>query len=114
MNPATPILSSRARYAIALTAALGLIMAILDATIVNVALVPLSKAFKSDLSTIQWVVTGYFLANAAVIPIAGYFGNLFGVKRVFLFCLVLFTVGSLLCAVAQDENMLIAFRVFQG
>ena len=114
MNPATPILSTRARYAIALTASLGLIMAILDATIVNVALVPLSKAFATDLSTIQWVVTGYFLAQAAVIPIAGYFGNIFGLKRVFMLCLVLFTAGSVLCALAQDENSLILFRVVQG
>src|SRR5436190_9125535 len=114
MNPATPILSTRARYAIALTASLGLIMAILDATIVNVALVPLSKAFATDLSTIQWVVTGYFLAQAAVIPIAGYFGNIFGLKRVFMLCLVLFTAGSVLCALAEDENSLILFRVVQG
>ena len=107
-------MSSRMRYAIAFTAAIGLIMAILDATIVNVALVPMAEAFKTDLSTIQWVVTGYFLAQAAVIPVSGYLSNLFGIKRVFMICLGLFTLGSLLCAVSQSEGQLIAFRVLQG
>src|SRR5207302_10804586 len=71
-------------------------------------------AFKTDLSTIQWVITGYFLAQATVIPVAGYFSNRFGIKRVFIICLALFTLGSLLCAVAQNDTMLIAFRVLQG
>src|SRR5690242_11512799 len=106
--------NTRAKYVIALTAALGLIMAILDNTIVNVALVPMSQAFKTDLSTIEWVITGYFLAQAAVIPIAGYFGNIFGIKRVFLICLSLFTLGSVLCGLSQNETMLIGFRVLQG
>ena len=63
------------RYAIALTAALGLFMAVLDNTVVNVALTPMSTSLTASLSSIQWVVTGYFLAQAAVIPIAGYFSN---------------------------------------
>src|SRR4051812_8265181 len=98
---------TRSRYAIALTAALGLVMAILDATVVNVALVPMSNALKSDLSTIQWVVTGYFLAQAAVIPISGYFSSRFGIKRLFIICLALFTLGSFLCGISQNESMLI-------
>src|SRR4051812_30462360 len=113
-SPITPVMSTRMRYAIALTAAIGLVMAILDNTIVNVALVPMSNAFKTDLSTIQWVVTGYFLAQAAVIPISGYFSNRFGIKRLFILCLALFTLGSLLCGLSQNETMLITFRVVQG
>lgn len=89
-------------------------MAILDSTIVNVALVPMSKAFKTDLSTIQWVVTGYFLAQATIIPVSGYFSNRFGMKRLFMICLALFTVGSFLCGISQNETMLIFFRVLQG
>src|SRR5437868_2247870 len=107
-------MTTRSKYAIALTAALGLVMAILDATVVNVALIPIATAFKTDLSTIQWIITGYFLAQAAVIPISGYLGNRFGIKRLFMICLVLFTVGSLLCGISQNESMLIAFRVLQG
>src|SRR6476619_5509388 len=104
----------RTKYAIALTAALGLFMAVLDNTVVNVALTPMAQSLNASLSTIQWVVTGYFLAQAAVIPVAGYFSNRFGIKRLFILCLVVFTLGSLLCGMAQSETMLIVFRVVQG
>lgn len=104
----------QAKYAIALTAALGLFMAILDNTIVNVALTPIQKALGADLSSIQWVITAYFLAQAAAIPVAGYFSNRFGSKNVFFVVLGLFTVGSFLCGIAQDETQLIIARVIQG
>ena len=111
------------RYAVALTAALGLFMAVLDNTIVNVALTPMANAFKTDLNAVQWVITGYFLAQAAVIPAAGYLSTRLGIKRVFIACLALFTLGSLLCGLSdlvQDSNghpyigLLIFFRVVQG
>lgn len=104
----------KSKYAIAFTAALGLIMAILDNTVVNVALIPMARSLKTDLTTIEWVITGYFLAQAAVIPVAGYMSNRFGIKRVFIICLFIFTLGSGLCALATTETMLIAFRVLQG
>ena len=102
------------KYAIALTAGLGLIMGILDNTIINIALVPISKDLKVDLSTAQWLVTGYFLSQAAVIPVAGYLGNRFGSRRIFMLCVALFTAGSLLCGIAADPTLLIIFRVIQG
>ncbi len=110
-----------AKYAVALTAALGLFMAVLDNTIVNVALTALQRAFNTDVNTIQWIVTAYFLAQAAVIPVSGYFGNRFGMKRTFMFALALFTVGSLLCGLSPNiggpiggEKLLIIFRIVQG
>src|SRR5690349_11396849 len=102
------------KYAIALTAGLGLIMGILDNTIVNIALIPISKDLKVDLGTVQWLVTGYFLSQAAVIPLAGYLGNRFGSRRIFMLCVAFFTLGSLLCGIAQDATLLIIFRVIQG
>ena len=111
------------KYAIALTAALGLFMGVLDDTVVNVALSNMWAAFHTDLNTIQWVSTAYLLVQAAVIPAAGYFGSRFGIKRLFLICLALFTVGSLLCGLSdlvRDANdqpyigLLIAARVIQG
>lgn len=102
------------QYAIALTAAFGLFMAVLDNTIVNVALTPMARDLNTNLNAIQWVVTGYFLAQAAVIPPAGYFSNRFGIKRMYMICLVFFTVGSLLCGLATSVEMLIFFRVLQG
>src|SRR6059036_2554238 len=93
---------------------LGTFMAILDNTVVNVALPTLERFFKTDLHAIQWVVTGYTLAQAAVIPLAGWLSDRFGAKPVFLTSVALFTIGSVLCATAQSSSMLIAFRVLQG
>jgi EmrB/QacA subfamily drug resistance transporter len=108
------VMTTARKYAIALTAGLGLIMGILDNTIVNIALVPISKDLKVDLGTVQWLITGYFLSQAAVIPVAGYLGNRFGSRRIFMLCVAFFTIGSLLCGVAQDATLLIIFRVIQG
>jgi len=93
---------------------LGMLMSILDTTIVNVALHTLGHDLHSSISQIQWVVTGYLLALAAVIPVTGWASRRFGAKRVYLVSLVLFTAGSALCAVAGSITTLVLFRVLQG
>jgi EmrB/QacA subfamily drug resistance transporter len=93
---------------------LGMIMSILDTTIVNVALSTLSRELHSTISQIQWVVTGYILSLAAVIPVTGWAARRFGAKRVYMVSLVLFTAGSALCAVASSTTTLVLFRVLQG
>jgi EmrB/QacA subfamily drug resistance transporter len=93
---------------------LGVIMSILDTTIVNVALESLSRDLQSPLSTIQWVVTGYLLALAMVIPLAGWMSERFGSKRVWMVSVALFAVGSMLCGVAPSDRWLLFFRVLQG
>ncbi len=95
-------------------AMLGAVMSILDTTIVNVALATLGKDLHSSLSQIQWVITGYMLALAAVIPVSGWASRRFGAKRVFIISLGLFTLGSLLCGLATSTTELILFRVLQG
>jgi EmrB/QacA subfamily drug resistance transporter len=102
------------KYAIAWTVAFGLFMSVLDSTIVNVALVPIAQSFNTDLSSVQWIITSYLLAQAAVIPVAGYLGLRFGLKNMFILNLFFFTLGSLLCGLAQSEEWLIIFRIFQG
>jgi EmrB/QacA subfamily drug resistance transporter len=102
------------RYLIALVAALGLFPIALDSTIVNVAIVPISKALGSDVDTTQWIFIGYLLANAAVVTMSGYLGNRFGTKRLFLLGIVIFTAISFLCGLAPNEGWLIALRVLQG
>jgi len=92
----------------------GSIMSILDTTIVNVALATLSRELHSTISQIQWVVTGYMLALAAVIPVTGWAARRFGAKQVYLVSLVLFTAGSALCGVASSTTELVVFRVLQG
>jgi EmrB/QacA subfamily drug resistance transporter len=93
---------------------IGSIMSILDTTIVNVALETLGRDFHAQLADIQWVITGYMLSLAAVIPITGWAARRFGAKPVYLTSLVLFTAGSALCGVASSVGQLIVFRVVQG
>lgn len=93
---------------------LGAIMATLDITIVNIAIEHLSGEFKVDLTTIQWVATGYTLALATVIPLAGWAADRFGAKPVYLTAIALFTAGSALAGTAWSAESLIAFRVLQG
>jgi EmrB/QacA subfamily drug resistance transporter len=93
---------------------LGMIMSILDTTIVNVALRTLGHDLHSSIAQIQWVVTGYILALAAVIPVTGWAARRYGAKRVYMTSLVLFTAGSALCAVAGSTTSLVLFRVIQG
>jgi EmrB/QacA subfamily drug resistance transporter len=95
-------------------AMLGAVMSILDTTIVNVALATLGHQLHSSLSHIQWVITGYMLSLAAVIPVTGWASRRFGAKRVFLISLSLFTIGSFLCGLATSDTELILFRVLQG
>lgn len=93
---------------------LGTFMVILDNTVVTVALPQLGRVFGTDLTLLQWVISAYFLAQAAVIPLAGWLSDRFGAKRIYLISLVLFTIGSALCGLASGAGMLVAMRVLQG
>jgi EmrB/QacA subfamily drug resistance transporter len=93
---------------------LGMIMSILDTTIVNVALHTLGHDLHSPISQVQWVVTGYLLALAAVIPVSGWAARRYGAKRVYMISLVLFTTGSALCGLSSTTASLVLFRVLQG
>ena len=101
-------------WKIAAVVILGMVMSILDTTIVNVALRTLGHDLHATISEIQWVVTGYLLSLAAVIPVTGWAARRFGAKRVYLTSLVLFTAGSGLCAIAASTTSLVFFRVLQG
>ncbi len=101
-------------WRIAIVVILGAIMSVLDTTIVNVALDTLSRDLHSSLDGIQWVVTGYMLALAAVIPVTGWAATRFGSRRLYVISLVLFTAGSALCGLAWSSESLIAARVLQG
>src|SRR3954467_6037298 len=101
-------------WRIAIVVILGAIMSVLDTTIVNVALDTLSKDLHTSLNGIQWVVTGYMRALAAVIPVTGWAASRFGARRLYLISLVLFTAGSALCGLAWSSETLIAARVLQG
>ena len=99
---------------IAIVVIMGAIMSVLDTTIVNVALHDLSIDLHASLGSIQWVITGYLLSLAAVIPVTGWAVRRFSARRLYLIALVVFTAGSALCALATSSGELIAFRVLQG
>jgi EmrB/QacA subfamily drug resistance transporter len=92
----------------------GALMSILNQTVINVALPTLETDFRVSLVEIQWVVTGYALGLAAIIPLTGWLSDRYGTKRVFLVSQVLFTLASMLCGLAWSNPSLIAFRVVQG
>src|SRR3712207_5641446 len=85
---------------VSIVVVLGAVMSILDATVVNVAINKLAQDFDTDLPTIQWVVTGYTLALATVIPLTGWAADRFGTKRLYLISVVLFVIGSVLSGLA--------------
>ncbi|MGL5816929.1 MAG: MFS transporter [Phycicoccus sp.] len=97
-----------------LTVAAGIVMIPIDITIVNVALAQLSEQTGASLPVIQWVSTGYTLALATVIPAAAWAMNRFGVCRLFLAAITLFTLGSALVACSWNVEALIVFRVLKG
>src|SRR5690606_14164285 len=104
---------------VAAVVVLGAVMSILDITVVNVALPTFQTAVAEggqplDYSTVAWTVTAYTLALAAVIPLTGLAADRFGTKRLYLFALTLFVLGSVLCAVADSIGQLIAFRTEQA
>lgn len=93
---------------------IALFMTIIDGTMVNVALPTLAEQFGVAPKDVEWVSVGYLLAVASVIPTAGWLGDRFGTKRVFLCSLVAFVAASGLCGVAGSLEQLVAFRVLQG
>lgn len=109
-----PEFSVRTLFLPLLAVIIGMIMVILDSTVVNVAIPSLQAYFDTSLKTIQWTITGYTLSLAAVIPLAGWLTDKFGAKQVFLTTIALFTFGSVLCAIAQTSEQLVLFRVIQG
>lgn len=93
---------------------IGAFMAILDSSIVNIAIPTIENVFGVDTQTAQWVVTIYILALGVVVPASAWLGERFGLKRVYIASLVVFTAGSALCGAAWSLGALTAFRVIQA
>src|SRR5690348_541341 len=93
---------------------LGTIMTVLDLTVVNVAIPTLARDLGASIPAIQWVMTGYMLAFATVIPLTGWAAERFGARRAWIFALLVFLAGSVLAGAAWSLGSLIAFRVLQG
>src|SRR5919106_2613767 len=92
---------------------LGMILSTIDGTIVATALPSIARDL-GGVSRISWVITAYFLAQVASLPLMGKLGDLYGRRRLFFVALGLFTAGSMLCGVSQSINQLLAARALQG
>jgi MFS transporter, DHA2 family, multidrug resistance protein len=99
---------------VTVTVMLGMIMAIIDATIVNVAIPTMSGNLGSSTDEIAWVVTAYILANVVIMPLNGWLTAMFGRQKYYATSLVVFTVASLLCGTATNVWVLVVYRVIQG
>ncbi len=93
---------------------IGTFMAVLDSTIVNVGLPKIMASFGVGIDKIEWVLTAYLLAMAVMLPTSGWLADRFGYKKVYFWGLFTFTLGSFLCGLSPDENILIVARVIQG
>jgi EmrB/QacA subfamily drug resistance transporter len=102
------------RWAALYVLCVGMLMIVLDATIVNVALPSIQADLDFSQSSLAWVVNAYLIAFGGLLLLSGRLGDLIGQRRVFLIGLGVFTVASLLCAVAQTQGMLIGARFLQG
>jgi MFS transporter, DHA2 family, multidrug resistance protein len=99
---------------ITITVMLGLIMAIIDATIVNVALNDIAGNLGASIDEVSWVATGYILASVITMPLNGWLTAFLGRKNFYAGCLALFTIASFLCGTAHSIWQLVFYRVIQG
>ena len=102
------------KWLVTLSITFGTLMGAIDASIVNVAVPHLMGSLGVTVEQVTWVTTGFVIATVMVMPLTGFLARMFGQKRVYLFCLVLFGVGSALCGMARTLPLLIVFRVIQG
>ncbi len=101
-------------WLIAMTVMLATFMEVLDSTIANVALPHIAGSLSASFDESTWVLTSYLIANAIILPLSGWLTELFGRKRFYMTCVVIFTSSSLLCGLAPSLSFLVLFRILQG
>src|SRR5205814_5875165 len=106
--------TDRSRWIALVVLCVGMLMIVLDATVVNVALPSIQNDLGFSQSSLAWVVNAYLIAFGGLLLLAGRMGDLIGRKRVFLAGLAVFTAASLLCGVSGSRELLIAARFVQG
>ncbi|HEY1663974.1 MAG TPA: DHA2 family efflux MFS transporter permease subunit [Verrucomicrobiae bacterium] len=101
-------------WLVALGVMLATFMQVLDTSIATVALPHIAGSLSASTDEATWVLTSYMVANAIILPMTGWLANHFGRKRVFIFCIIVFTFASVLCGMAMNLPMLILARILQG
>lgn len=106
--------SQRIEWSVIIVILIGTFMAILNGSIVNVALPRIMAIFNASPDRIQWVLTVYIMTLGVIMPITGYLGDTFGYKRMYFVALSIFTLGSALCGLSWNVNSLVAARIIQA
>ncbi len=101
-------------YFVLLVVSLGMLMSVLDSTIVNVAIAKLQVVLGASTDAVQWVITAYLLVFAIVLSASGWIADNWGYKKAFMLALALFTLGSFLCSISGNLTMLVASRAVQA
>jgi DHA2 family multidrug resistance protein len=102
------------KWLVTLSITFGTLMGAIDSSIVSVALPHMMGTLGATVQEITWISTGYIIANVVVMPLTAFLGRLFGQKRVYMFCLALFLLGSVLCGTAHTLQALLVYRAIQG
>jgi len=102
------------KWVVAGTVVFGTFMAVMDISVVNVALPHMMGSFGEDMSSITWVATSYSIAEIIMVTMAGWWSTLIGRKRLYLLSFGLFTLGSILCGTAQTFEQMLVYRTLQG
>src|SRR5215472_538591 len=112
-NPTTEA-TGASKWLIAASVMLGTFLSVMDATVVNVALPHMMGTFGQDLLTITWVSTAYSIAEIIMITMSAWWTTVLGRKRLFIFSMLLFTLGSVLAGTSKTFTQMIFYRVLQG
>src|SRR5688500_9618896 len=112
LTPATEPVHNR--WAALVVMCVGMLMIVLDITIVNVALPSIQDDLGFSQSSLAWVVNAYLIAFGGLLLLSGRFGDILGRKSIFMAGLGVFTVASLLCGLAQSQEVLVGARFVQG
>src|SRR5437660_8688673 len=114
LNPPSEAATDRRRWIALVVLCAGFLMIILDQTIVNVALPSIQTDLHFSQSSLAWVVNAYLIAFGGLLLLVGRLGDLIGRRRIFLAGLIVFTVASLVCGLADSRGLLIGARFVQG
>jgi DHA2 family multidrug resistance protein len=101
-------------WLIAATVMLATFMEVLDTSVANVSLPHIAGSLSASVDESTWILTSYLVSNAIVLPLSGWLSGVFGRKRFFIACVVIFTISSLLCGLAPSLSALVVCRVLQG
>src|SRR5512138_2371360 len=102
------------KWKILISVMFGIFMIILDSTVVNVAFTTLRREFGATLADAQWVISIYVLSLGITTPVSGFLADRFGIKRVYLFGIAMFVIGSILCGISPSLGWLVVARALQG